>query len=104
MSKHQIRVTGVPDNRVHFVKALRLVGGMGLQQANDLAIHLDRFRNSVLVAGIDGSVAEHISTLLQASGVAVAVEDCSIGTPMLCSPAANTQYEWGKFRLIKKVS
>jgi hypothetical protein len=77
---------------------------LGLKQANDLAIHLERFRNSVLVAGIEPTVADHISEALQTSGAEVLVEESSIDTPMLCSPAANTKYHWGPFRTIKKAS
>lgn len=102
MSKEQIRVSHVPSDRVPFIKALRLVGQLGLKQANDLAVHLERFRNSVLVAGIDPAVAGHVSEVLRASGAEVVVEPCSINTPMLCSPAANAKYQWGRFRLVKK--
>jgi ribosomal protein L7/L12 len=102
MSKQQIRVSQVPSNRVHFIRALRLIGQMGLKQASDLAVHLDRFRHSVVVAGIEPAVAAHISQVLQDAGAEVVVEKCSIETPMVCSPTADAKYVWSASRLIKK--
>ncbi len=76
---------------------------MGLKQASDLAIHLERFRNSIVVAGVEPSIAEHIARVLRESGAEVAVEECSSSTPMLCFPEVNTKHEWGIFRTIKAV-
>lgn len=100
MSTQQIRISQVPGDRVQFTRALRLIGQMSLQQATELAVHLDRFRHSVVVAGIEPAVATHIADVLRSAGAEVVVEDCSIATPMLCSPTVNTRYRWSAFRLI----
>jgi ribosomal protein L7/L12 len=102
MSTKQIRVSEVPADRVKFIRALRLVGNMALKQANDLAIHLHRFRNCVVVAGIGDEAAQHIATELRAAGADVVVEECSIDTPMLCCPPAAVRFVWSRFQLIKK--
>lgn len=103
MSTQQIRISKVPSDRVRFVRALRLIGGRaGLKRASDLAIHLERFRRSVVVAGIEPAVAAHIADELRNAGAEVIVEECSISTPMLCSPQVNEKYRWGAFRLIRK--
>ncbi|MBZ5590529.1 MAG: hypothetical protein LAO05_18420 [Acidobacteriia bacterium] len=104
MSKQQIRIDQVPSDRVGFIRALRLIGQMGLKQATDVAAHLDRFRHSVVVAGIEPAVAAHISQVLRDAGAEVALEECSIGTPMVCSPTADAKYEWTASRLIRKVT
>ena len=104
MAKHQIRIMQMPSDRVQFTKALRLVGQLGLKQANDLANYMERFRDSVLIAGIEPSVADHLSEILLQAGAKVLVEECSIETPMLCCPAANTKFQWTAFRTIEKVS
>lgn len=102
MSTQQIRISQVPSDRVQFTRALRLIGQMGLKQATELAVHLDRFRHSVVVAGVDPVVAAHIADVLRSAGAEVVVEECSIATPMLCFPTVNARYRWGAFRLIKK--
>lgn len=102
MSKQQVRIKRVPEDRPRLARALRLVGRMSLRQAQDLAIHLARFQNSIVVAGVDSSVAEHVANVLQGSGAEVDVEECSIDTPMLCSPEVNARYQWGAFRTIRK--
>jgi ribosomal protein L7/L12 len=102
MSKQQVRIDSTPGDRPRFVKALRLIGNLSLKDASDLAIHLENFRHSVVVAGIEPEVAAHIADALRRAGAEVAVEDCSIKTPMLCRPDVNQKYEWHPFRLIRK--
>ena len=104
MSAQQIRISQVPSDRVQFTRALRLISPMSLQQARELATHLDRFRHCVIVAGIEPAVAAHVADVLRTAGAEVVVEDSSIATPMLCSPAANARYKWGAFRSIEKVT
>ncbi len=107
MSKHQIRLHEHSKDRVAIVQALRLIGNLGLKQADDLARHLDRFRNSVLVAGVDEPTANHIAAALREAGAEVAVEASSVDTPMLCTPMVNARFRWrgwGPFRVIRKAS
>jgi hypothetical protein len=104
MSKHQIRVNKVPANRTNFIKTLRLAGRLELMQALELTVHLERYGHSILVAGIDLLVAEHLAEALRETGAEVDVQDCSIQTPMLCVPKVNAKYVWGAFRSIRKAS
>lgn len=104
MSKQQVRVSNTPSDTVQFVKALRLIGNLSLKDASDLAIYLEDFRDSVVVAGIDQEVATHIADALRLAGAEVVVEECSIDTPMLCSPRVKEKYEWSSLRLVKKAT
>jgi hypothetical protein len=104
MSKHQICVNTVPVDRTNFIKTLRLAGRLELKQALDLTIHLERYGHSILVAGIDLPVAEHLAEALRKSGAEVDVQVSSIQTPMLCVPQVNATYVWRAFRSIRKAS
>jgi hypothetical protein len=105
VNKYQIRFLELPTDHVALVRALRLVGNLNLKQADDLSRHLDRFRKSVVVAGIDESTAGHIAAALRDAGAEVAVEPSSVDTPMLCAPMANARFSWrrwGPFRIVRK--
>jgi len=104
MSKHQVCVNTIPANRTKFIKALRLAGRIELKQALDLTLHLERYRHSILVAGVDLSVADHLAEALRETGAAVDVQTSSIQTPMLCVPRVNARYVWGAFRSMRKAS
>ncbi|HEY7639153.1 MAG TPA: ribosomal protein L7/L12 [Steroidobacteraceae bacterium] len=104
MSKYQVRLRELPADRVALVRALRLIGNLRLKQADDLARHLDRYRKSVVVAGIDEPTAGHIAAALRTAGGEVAVEPSSIDTPMLCTPTVNARFAWrgwGPVRVIR---
>ena len=107
MNKYQIRLRELPPDRIAFLRSLRLVGNLGLRQADDLARHLDRFRHSVLVAGVEQGTADHIAASLIDAGAKVEVETSSVDSPMLCTPTVNDKFRWGgwgPFRLIRKAS
>jgi hypothetical protein len=104
MAKFQISINRPPESQKDFIRALRQVGPIGLKQAVNLAIHFERFRNSVLVAGIDLPVAEHLASALRNAGAEVDLQASSVSTAMLCVPEVNAKYEWGAFRTIVKVA
>jgi hypothetical protein len=101
MSKFQVRVLRPSANETEFVRALRLIGRVDLTQAHELAMHLTRVQGTVVVAGVDLPVADHIAATLNASGAQAQVEPSSIDSPMLCAPAANVIYEWGALRTVR---
>lgn len=104
MSKFQISITRPSESQKDFVRALRQVGPISLKQAVNLALHFERFRNSVLVAGIDLPVAEHLANALRNAGAEVDLQASSVSTPMLCVPEVNAKYVWGALRTIVKVA
>lgn len=103
MEKFQVEVERLPAERVAFVKALRTVGGISLKRASDIAIHLGRFRNGTLVAGVDQPTAEHIAATLSASGATVVVRESTVSSPTMCCPEAAHRYKWGRTRTLVKV-
>jgi hypothetical protein len=104
MPKYQIRINGLPIDRSKFIKALRLTGHLGLKQALDLTVHFERFMHSILVAGIDLPVAEHIAGALRDAGADVELQRSSVSTPMLCTPQVNAKYTWSALYRIKRAS
>ena len=101
MGTFQVDVKGPSEDRVAFVKALRTVGGISLKRATEIAVHLDRFRNSTLVAGVEQGTAEHIAKALGASGAVVVVRESTVGTPMMCCPEAAQRYDWGSLHRLR---
>lgn len=104
MPKYQIRINGLPRDRSKFIRALRLTGHLGLKQALDLTLHFERFAHSILVAGIDLDVAEHIAAALRDTGANVELQPSALATPMLCTPQVNARFTWSGFHGIKKAS
>jgi hypothetical protein len=102
MGKYQVTLNKPSADKSTFIKALRLAGRMNLAQATALALHLDRFRNSTLIAGVDKSVADHIASALTESGAKATVSAGTIDTPMICWPDAAKKYAWGSFRSIQE--
>lgn len=98
----QVRMTKLPGDRIRLLRALRLVGNLGLQPAVELADYLAKVPNSVVAAGLEPGIAVHIASELRKAGAEVAVEDSSVDTPMLCCPSANEKFEWSFLRRIKK--
>ena len=101
MSKYQVCVLRPSANETEFVRALRLIGRVDLTQAHELAMHLTRVHGTVVVAGVDLQVAQHIAATLNATGAEAQVQPSSLDSPMLCTPAANVIYEWGALRTVR---
>ena len=107
MSKFQIRLRNISADDVAQVRALRLIGSPNLRQAHDLAKHLARHSNSVVVAGIDAAVADHMAAALNDAGAEAVIEDSSLATPMVCTPTANARFTWrgwGPFRQLARIA
>jgi hypothetical protein len=104
MSKCQVIIVCPPKDQTAFVRALRTAGSISLKQATGLAVYFERFRRSVLVAGVDLSVAEHLAGCLRDAGAEVELQPSSMSTPMLCAPEVNAKYGWGALRRIKQVA
>jgi ribosomal protein L7/L12 len=98
MPRYQVNVKAPAEDRTAFIKALRTVGGISLKRAADLSVHLDRRRNSTLVAGLGKTAADHIAETLVASGASVTVLESQVNTPMMCCPEADHRFRWGRLR------
>jgi len=94
MPKFQIEVVNPSTNRAKFVRALRLVGNIGLRHAVSIADSCSNSQGLVLVAGIESSTAEHLAKVLRESGAEVVVSESAVMQPMMCSPDANKKYLW----------
>lgn len=98
MDRYQVQVQGVPDNEVPFVKAMRVVGEVSLADAVRIHAHARNSGGTVLVAGIERTVADHIAAVFTAAGIAVSVHPSTVASPMICRPQANVAYRrsaWG---------
>jgi ribosomal protein L7/L12 len=103
MPRYQVNVKAPAEDRTAFIKALRTVAGISLQRAAELSVHLDRFRNSTLVAGLGKAAAEHIAETLVAGGASVAVLESTLDTPMMCCPEAALRFKWSHLRTLVRL-
>src|SRR5258708_20315531 len=103
MPRYQVNVKAPAEDRTAFTKALRTVAGISLKRAADLSVHLDRFRNSTLVAGLGKAAAEHIAETLVASGASVTILESPLDTPMSCSPHTHHTFNWGRLRTLGRL-
>lgn len=101
MSKYQVRIIRASTDHEAFVRSLRLIAKLEIKQAHDLAQYIDRRQDIVILAGVDSTVAAHITETLRDAGAEVVTEISSIEDPMLCTPEANVIYEWGAMRTIR---
>lgn len=94
-NKFEVVITSVSTDKFALMKALRIVANLELRQASALTALIETSGNIVLAAGIDQSIAEHISTLLQNTGATATIRESSITVPMLCFPDVNKKYKEG---------
>lgn len=104
MDKQQVRVNMPSKDRIELLRALRLVGNLGLKPAVELADYLNSYPDSVVAAGLEPEVAAYIAGKLRDAGAVVTVEPTSVDTPMLCCPSANAKYGWSFLRRVKRVA
>jgi ribosomal protein L7/L12 len=98
MSKFQIRVMAIGSNEALLVKAIRLVTDLG---AFDSAVAFTYLRDRapcILVAGVNGEVAEHAANLLRKAGAEVVVEASILEIPTVLRPQVDRSYRWHWFR------
>jgi hypothetical protein len=100
MDRFQVQVQGVPDDEIPFVKAMRIIGQVSLADAVGIHRHACNAGGTILVAGIERDVADHIASVFTAAGVAVSVHPSSVATPMICRPQANVVYRANAARMI----
>jgi ribosomal protein L7/L12 len=94
MKKYQIKIISSGAKHLSLVKSLRLLADIGLENAKQLSDFLRDSSPCILVAGVDGEVADHAAELLREAGAEVIIEESSIEVPMLLCPAANQRYRW----------
>lgn len=100
MDRYQVQVQGVPDHEVPFIKAMRLVGEVSLADAVRIHAHARNSGGTVLVAGIERDVADHIAAVFAAAGIDVRVHPSTVASPMICRPQANVAYRRGAWGAI----
>lgn len=92
MERYQVELTDFPGEQIAFVKALRIVGNVSLADANEIYVHASNAKRTVLVAGIEKHVADHIAAAFTKAHIRAVVKIPSIASPMICRPQANTSY------------
>ncbi len=103
MTKYQIEINEVAENQSKYLKALRLIGNIGLGEAKNMAEQTKRFKDTIVVAGVDEKVAQHIAQQLEEAGPKVSVNESSIDHPMTWEPIVNAKYVWTSLRTIKQI-
>jgi hypothetical protein len=92
MDRYQVQMQGVPNDEIPFVRAMRIIGRVSLTDAIKIHSHARNAGGTVLVAGIDRHVADHIAAAFTAAGIAVSVRPSTVTSPMICRPQANAPY------------
>ena len=100
MDRFQIALDDFPGDEAAFLRTVRLVGKVSLADAVAIRIHARNAKGTVLVAGVDRRVADHIAAAFGAAGIAVTVQPSSVSSPMICRPQANVAYRWKAGRTI----
>ena len=103
MDRHQVELSTFSGDRTVFLKTLRLVGRISLADAVAVHAHACTAERTVLVAGVDRRVADHIAAAFAAAGIPVVVRPSSVASPMICRPQANEAYRWIAVRLVVAV-
>ncbi len=98
MERFQVELRTFPADDVRFIAALRIVGKITLADAIAIQRLACNAQHTVLVAGIDRDVAEHIAATFAAAGTEVDVQPCAVATPMVCRPQANVAYRRSALR------
>jgi ribosomal protein L7/L12 len=98
MSKFQIRVISIGSNEAQLIRTIRLVTDLGAFDSALVFAYLQDRDRCVLVAGIDGEVAEHAANLLREAGAEVVVEASSSEIPTVLRPQVDRRYRWHWFR------
>lgn len=97
MSKFQIRVVSIGSKKAPFIRAIRLVTNLGALDSALVYAYLRDRAPCILVAGVNGEVAEHAANLLREAGAEVVVEASSLELPIVLRPQADQQYRWHWF-------
>ena len=101
--RKRVVVTGFPRRtHVRQLRALRLIGGLSLKYAIELARYCEGRESVALITGIEASVAGAICEALCNSGSNAFLEECDDKCPMVLTLRADTQYEWSSWRGLVK--
>ncbi len=100
MDRFEVVLNEFPGDQVPFVAAMRTVGGLSLADAIAIHRYASNALHTVLVAGIDRVVADHVVANLAAAGIDAAVRTSTVTSPMICRPTANVAYRWDALRRV----
>lgn len=95
MDRFQVQVEGMPADEVAFVKAMRVVGDVSLADAVRVFAHARYHDGTVLVAGIQRAIADHVVEIFRAAGIADGIHPSTVASPMICRPQASVAYRRG---------
>ncbi len=98
MSKFQIRVISIGSNEALIVRTIRLVTDLGAFDSALVFAYLRDRAPCILVAGVNGEVAEYAAKLLREAGAEVVVEASSLESPTVLRPQVDRRYRWHWFR------
>jgi hypothetical protein len=98
MSKFQIRIISIGSNEALLIRAIRLVTNLGAFDSAVVFTYLEDRVPCILVAGVNGEIAEYSANLLREAGAEIVVEASSLKVPTVLRPQADQRYRWHWFR------
>lgn len=98
VERYQVELKDFPGDQKIFVRVFRIVGRISLSDAVKVYVQASNSTRTVLTAGIEKHVADHIAQSFAEAHIDVVVKDSSISTPMICRPQANATYRWSSTR------
>ena len=100
MDRYQVGLVAFPGDETTFLKTLRIVGKISLADAVKIHAYASVVERTLLGAGVDRRVADHIGAAFVDAGIPGVVEPSSIMTPMICRPQADETYRWNAVRQV----
>ena len=83
--------------------AFRTIGKVSLADAIEVHAEAMARPGTVLVAGVDRLVAEHIAATFADRGIKALIQPSSMTVPMICKPRANVAYRLNAARVLMAV-
>lgn len=100
--KYSVVVSQFPSKiNAKKLRALRLLGGMSLQDSVNLFSFASSMASVVLAAGLDRDVADYYMDVLSSAGFQVTLNESTERHPMVLAPKLANRYRWKWFHIIR---
>lgn len=100
--KYIVVVESVPENNIEFLRIIRTVGNLSLEDAVEINRYISSNLPCPIVAGVNSEKAEHIADKISSIGGKVRINESEIVHPMVLYPNAKEIYEFNFWGIKKK--